>query len=280
MPLHVGRRPQRIPLFHVEPLPHLRRGFRDRCPRGHLLPHRLVWGRCSPQDCCDPETTARTRERQLGKDETKAYQDAVALTPRGLEGLAITQEGSPEEAARVMARQEEALAVLRAVGIMEARQAIHPMPDLPPPPDLRTVGPRAYVQQRLEDVAPLALERKIYLARFHPGLVGDQAAEELLDRSGHGRRQEGQPDLRGPVVFVNIGGALPYEAQAAITANKSSKGKVVNVQLQPAQAQQQWTDGDRGWRSSGAPSGSGSGDGGDPALGGDQGPGGDDGQSE
>ena len=251
-----------------------------RCPRGHLLPHRLVWGRCSPQDCCDPETTARTRERQLGKDETKAYQDAVALTPRGLEGLAITQEGSPEEAARVMARQEEALAVLRAVGIMEARQAIHPMPDLPPPPDLRTVGPRAYVQQRLEDVAPLALERKIYLARFHPGLVGDQAAEELLDRSGHGRRQEGQPDLRGPVVFVNIGGALPYEAQAAITANKSSKGKVVNVQLQPAQAQQQWTDGDRGWRSSGAPSGSGSGDGGDPALGGDQGPGGDDGQSE
>ena len=193
-----------------------------RCPTGHALPHREIWGRCTPLDCCDygqPGTQAKPNAAP------GPYQHEQDILPQGLEGEA-TKRDVPDvaEAAATQAQAEEALSLMRHLGIRRAREFLHPLPELPVPPVLREVGPRAYVRQRLDDIAPYALEKRIHDLLYHPGERGVAAARELLNRAGYGEQVQASPEFRGPVrVTVNVGAKLPYDFQMEAKAVEGAR---------------------------------------------------------
>jgi len=196
-----------------------------RCPTGHSLPHRTITGRCTPLDCCDQgEKKKRKKGATLGP-----YEHEQALLPKGLEGKALSKKRAARDVAHaevIRAQAEEALQMQRLAGIQMARQGLHPLPDLPEPPSLKELGAKAYVRQRLDDIAPYALEKRIFDMVYHPGERGVVAAKELLSRAGFGENQAQTPDFRGPVrVSVVVGTKLPFDEQVTINEQKEVVGE-------------------------------------------------------
>ena len=140
------------------------------CPNGHELPHVLVSGaRCSPLDCAELERDAK--------------QQAIVPAP-------------------LQAEDVEAALLAELTERKQAWDALHPLPRVEEP----EVAPNHpdYIQRRLKQVKPLALERRIRRAIHDPGKEGEEAASELLDRAGHTRKPEGDINFNGPVVVVNM----------------------------------------------------------------------------
>src|SRR6478609_1413020 len=109
------------------------------CPAGHELPHRTTWGRCSPLECIDKgdRGTVPLTEHDHGHiQEDAPYRTEMRTKPIGLERKVLTQRAhkvdSPEDADRVEAQAEEALALARAMGRNAARDALMEVPDTPP----------------------------------------------------------------------------------------------------------------------------------------------------
>jgi hypothetical protein len=203
-----------------------------RCPKGHDLPSRYIWGRCSPVACLAEENTPGIRPTKVGHDNEASpytYRPEMESKPRGLEAE-VYAEGAGEEALEVVrarGQTEEALALMRVIGQKAARDALFPMPELPEAPSLAQLGPEEYVKQRLKHLAPLMLEAKIFEAVYGSSPEKRMlASEELLDRSGMApRKNEGQPDYRGPVIILNGPTTVnPYEQQKTLKRIGNGKG--------------------------------------------------------
>lgn len=196
-----------------------------RCPNGHDLPHRVSWGRCSPADCCDyGQPNTRSTGKGAGFEgerkrlaNTVPYKDEMDMLPMGLESMAVDEKGIDlSEAAYTQERAKEAVRIMSALGQNAALEAAHPLPELPPPPDLKALGPQQYVKQRLEDISPYLLEMKIAELKF----AGSQKTRsellaDLMDRAGHGRKPDNVVNVTAPVMFVQ-GFQSPYERQKTL----------------------------------------------------------------
>lgn len=200
------------------------------CPSGHPLPHRVPWGRCTPTDCLDDQNMAdrvslyRT-ERGFGEaayqKEQGPWDRQQDLLPMGMEQEAVREK--PEgivEAVVQEARAAEAIVLSRAYAERGARQALHPLPEEPAPPPL-TEDHRGYVEKRLEQLAPLAVEELAFELKFGSTEARREAARDVLDRVGFGKNRQVDGGRNGPVLIVNIGGGTPYDVQV-------QKGQVVD----------------------------------------------------
>lgn len=138
-----------------------------RCPNGHTLPHRMHKLRCSVLDCCAE-----------GEDlKSKA------------EGLL--------EASRTTSLLDEASAQLQAL------DEAWPVPEVPRVTSVQAKLPaKEFMRQRLENVAPAMLERRIRVAALDPGAAGKEAQQELLDRAGYTRNPEPSLEFNGPVLIM------------------------------------------------------------------------------
>lgn len=146
-----------------------------RCPKGHHLPHRVKGkGRCAPFDCC------------LAKD--------------GAHG--VVRQSEKAQQAEALSYAEETMELKDRAERMRAWNDAHPLPELPKPPKLTSV--REYMEKRIEQSMPLALERRIRVATLDPGHAGELAARELLNRGGFGERPEIRQQFNGPVLLVNV----------------------------------------------------------------------------
>jgi hypothetical protein len=198
--------PERILQAQRSAAPHFMR-----CPGGHLLPNRTTSGRCSPMDCVErPKLQPGSKAQKDAAVNMRPYEAEMRLQPVGTE-QASTEPTLTAEAEMALAQAKEALVLMRLVGIKQAREALHPMPKVPAAPT--GVSQKEYVKQRLEDIAPYLLERKIFTALFNPGDAGDEAAAELLERAGFPRKTDPAPDYRGPVIFVGGTFVSPYSQQ-------------------------------------------------------------------
>lgn len=83
------------------------------------------------------------------------------------------------------------------------RSALHPLPEIPAPPELAELGPRAYVRKRLEDLTPYLLEARIYRLRYGEDHERAKVEEELLDRAGFTRKPDGLEAGNRQVIVVN-----------------------------------------------------------------------------
>lgn len=159
-----------------------------KCPRGHRLPHRVKGkGRCAPFDCCESKDGAHGVVRQEAR---AANAEALAYA---------------EETMELKDRAEK----------MRAWHDAHPLPKLPPPPKMTSV--REYVEKRIEQSLPLAVERRIRVATLVPGHEGENAARELLNRGGFGERPEIRNQFNGPVLIIGTADQMkaqsPYASQ-------------------------------------------------------------------
>lgn len=187
------------------------------CPKGHELPYRMPYGRCSPLHCCEGEIgteEGQRRDTDFRQGVAAAFRKDMEILPRGFEAKAVTTAPfTAEEAEQKEAHAEEALRLMRLLGISNARQALHPLPELPPPPDLKELGPDAYIKKRLADVAPFALEREIFEMRYDPTEKGRESAQKILARAGFGEKKDSGASFSGPVIMLSMPGATPYDAQ-------------------------------------------------------------------
>lgn len=161
------------------------------CPKGHKLPHRTKRGRCAPFDCVEAKDGAHGVVRQ---EEKKNHAEALAYA---------------ESTAKLIEMRDG----------MRAWNEAHPLPEVPQPPKTNSIG--EYMKKRLEQIAPLALERRVRIAMLDPGHQGEVAARELLNRSGYTERPEFQQTFNGPVFIVGDAKTIalqsPYAAQGKLS---------------------------------------------------------------
>lgn len=171
------------------------------CPSGHKLPHRTKKGRCAPFDCVDAKGGAhavvRTHERQN-------HSEALAFA---------------EETAKLVEMKDR----------MAAWNAVHPLPEVLAPPKTNSV--REYMEKRLEQSAPLALERRIRIALLDPGHQGEAAARELLNRSGFSERPETRAEFSGPVFIVGSAEQVRLMSPYAVQGKQLPREGVVDGTL-------------------------------------------------
>ena len=149
-----------------------------KCPNGHALPHRGEGGRCSPLDCAVDANAPKAPDLQ----ELTVYAEQTNLIREAQERTRALDEAFP-------------------IGT------------IPAAPDLKKMGPKEYMRQRLESIAPLALERRIRKMVIDPDGGGDTAASELLDRAGFTRNPDGAIDFGGPVLILRQRFVNPYLKQ-------------------------------------------------------------------
>lgn len=157
------------------------------CPVGHPLPRRSKKGRCTPLECCEGTNSLWKKVRtevNEGLKKATAYAEETA----------------------VLVEQEDRMA---------AWNKAHPLPPMPVAAAVsKKLSVREYMKQRLEEVAPYMLERRIRMAALMPDSRGEKAAMELLDRAGFTRRPEAEVRYEGPVLIMNMQREnLPWEAQ-------------------------------------------------------------------
>jgi hypothetical protein len=205
-----------------------------RCPKGCALPNRGVQGRCTPTDhIVDPDEYGMQSSKAPGARRTEttphAYEAEMDLLPKGLESLAYTKDAAdPAEAELFKAQAHEALALMRAVGIRNARHALLEHPDVGSAPDIRTMTSEEWVKKRISQLVPYALAIKEFNLFYGSQAQKDETADEILDRSGAApRKAEAAENYRGPVVILNLGTTgTPYDAQLK---KGSSDGNTVDA---------------------------------------------------
>lgn len=183
-----------------------------RCPNHHPLPRRFIHGRCTPLWCADEGAPLNGTKAS----DYRAYRNEIDLLPRGLEHQAIIPAGTPEHAVFTTAQAGEAIVMMRARGIRAARLAAHPFfPEVPTPPSLEELGPDGYVKERIKQIAPLALEEKIFQMLHGPADKANEIAEELLDRQGAAPRKGDGGGSTAPAIVLVLGegASNPYEKQ-------------------------------------------------------------------
>lgn len=174
------------------------------CPRRHPLPHRVLGrGRCTLEECC-----------------------IARLGPHGAMRKAIQKENREAQAFA-----EETESLLEQKGRMAAWDAVHPLPKITAPPEIKPgESVHRYLRARAAQAAPLALERVIRRALLQPGAGGDAAADNILDRVGFSRKSEPTIENNGPVFIVNFDPSrVPLLNQAAFMAG----GTTVEGELVP-----------------------------------------------
>lgn len=174
------------------------------CPRRHPLPHRVLGrGRCTLEECCI---------QRLGPHG--AMRKALQKENREAQGFA-----------------EETEALLDQKGRMAAWDAIHPLPKITAPPELKPgESVHRYLRERAAQAAPLALERVIRKMLLQPGSSGDAAADNILDRVGFSRKSEPSIENNGPVFIVNFDPSrVPLLNQQAVMEGTVVEGKAEKV---------------------------------------------------
>ncbi len=206
-----------------------------RCPRGHDLPHRKPWGRCTPAECSDTAEIVASASRYKTKSdgtlssytkELAVGQREMDILPLGLERLAfqLNQPQSALEAAADQDRADEAQILARAIARRAARDVLAPPPETPAPPTMEQ-GAQGYVRQRLQDLAPAALHELEFRLKFGGLQMRKDAAVEILDRAGHNKNPVGSMDFRGPVLIVNNLNVAPWDQQRSL----EQKAKTIDV---------------------------------------------------
>lgn len=177
-----------------------------RCPQGHPLPTRGSEGECTPLRCGAPELHARTDERtDLDKTMTMAKYKAK-------EDGSMISEKSLKAAVRV------------AKDGRKVRNELAPVPE-----GLEGAEAEAWTVRKLGDLAPYAAAQLEYDLLYGSDRARSDAAKEVLDRTGHGRK--GDSGVGGPVIVLNMGslGQLPWAPRnqtvdAKVSSDKGGKG--------------------------------------------------------
>lgn len=190
-----------------------------RCPGGHSLPHRMLYGRCTPVMCMDagePGTGAKRHNHHESEGDGTPYRAEMDAMPRGMEYEVLNRDVHDEgEAERIKAQSKEALGIMRAIGVNAAQNSVHPMPELPDAPAMKAGGERDYVDKRLDQAIPLATEILLFDMKYGPRDVRRRIAEQMLGMRGFSPKSDALPDFRGPVIVVNNVPA-PYDAQRTL----------------------------------------------------------------
>lgn len=184
-----------------------------KCPMSHELPHVYNGVNCSPSYCAqakfkaivpeEPKKNPRrvTTGKKVAESAKATAQARVDLT------VALSKSGSeldamelPEEARTVTselvlkAKAAEIERLAKAAGRLEGRRAL-----MKTPKGLGGEDAKGYVEKRLDQMLPDAVDRVAYELLCGDDRGSLEAAYEVLDRKGFGRK-EANPTQGAPII--------------------------------------------------------------------------------
>lgn len=212
-----------------------------KCPNDHELPNVVNGLNCSPRYCAvtkqrfynEPPKKPKNPKTYKPKQPPINHQAAAAAQKEltvALESDASLLDGValPEEAKATaieiasQAKAAEVGALAKAVGRFEGRRSL-----MKTPKGLDAEEGKAYVEKRLDQMLPDAVDRVAYELVAGDAKGSLEAAYEILDRKGFGKK-EGAPTLGAPIIVqINNGpgveGATYKPAWLQTVNNKGEK---------------------------------------------------------
>lgn len=203
------------------------------CPKGHTLPNIVDGVGCAMDFCAEDNVPLKSDSRQYEQHkQARAKNLALGNLKKGVETnghgkkidkaavqiakkeamqhsddlLSTLLEGSPEKATAksvmVQTRVTEIANTAKAIGRQAAHRAFMGTPAKFETPE----DSRAYVEKRLDDFLPDAVDRLGFELLYGDPEEQRKASREVLDRKGFGKR-ETHAQQGAPIVIVNVNGA-------------------------------------------------------------------------
>lgn len=169
-----------------------------RCPKGHALPHRTNKGNCTPLFCAGSTP---------GKKETTTGSSKLAKkTAASLQTTALA-DADVQELAEVTTR------IARAETRHKARMDYLKVPEFNDPKERDR-----WIEDKKQALIPLALADVEYSLKLGDQQERERARKEVLDMTGHGKREGGGGSTSPLIVLMGVSGNLaenPWVRHAA-----------------------------------------------------------------
>lgn len=156
-----------------------------RCPKGHRLPYRTQCGNCTPLFCAGIK--ARTNKVAGNSGMTTVNDTTKELAAQGDLGP------EAQEALTRIAKQETRF---------QARMAYVKLPKFSDPK-----AREKWVEDKKQELVPLALADVEYSLRLGDQQEREKARREVLDMTGHGKRESGGGSTSPLIILTGITGA-------------------------------------------------------------------------
>ena len=179
------------------------------CPKGHTLPYSVNKVQCAPNACASdnvpmfPVTQEVKASKGPGRPpKAKKENKRVSVGLRDLndaneESVALARQEMVDAVPKE--HKEEAMKLARNVSRYEARKAYMKTPEV-------IEDPKAYVDARLTALLPDAVDRLGFDLKLGDEDASRQAAKDILDRTGFGKR-DGTAMPGAPIMIV-VNGAV------------------------------------------------------------------------
>lgn len=195
-----------------------------RCPKGHALPHRTERGNCNPMMCAGMDSPVRDRsdQRKGGKSKSKSPKGSSTVVP----GDALQTTALAEVDQAIASEMTEAeTRIVKAATRHKARMKYVGMPTEWADDKER----EKWIESKKRELIPFALAEVEYSLKLGDPSERERARKDVLDMTGHGKREPGGQG--GPAQIVIVGmqaGGLPWVRRVD---GEGKELKVVDAQL-------------------------------------------------
>lgn len=161
-----------------------------RCPKGHALPNRTNRGNCTPLFCA-----GSTPGKQRKAKPVTTHQEMEQTKSE----LAVQDVGDVDQVELQVTQERMAKAVTRH----KARMAFAKVPEFADAKERER-----WVENKKEELVPLALADVEFSLKLGDAQEREKARKEVLDMTGHGKRDTGGGSTSPLIILAGITGNL------------------------------------------------------------------------
>lgn len=165
-----------------------------RCPKGHAIPHRTNKGNCTPLFCAGSKSGASRAEQKAKKEGLEPTQ----IVRQGVKELTTQDLGEVDE----LELSETSSRIMKASTRHKARLAFLKVPETFSDPKER----EKWVEDKKQELLPLALADVEYSLKLGDQQERERARREVLDMTGHGKREGGGGSTSPLIMLVGVSG--------------------------------------------------------------------------
>jgi hypothetical protein len=160
-----------------------------RCPKGHALPYRTNRGNCTPLFCAGSKSNNQPKAPGPASLSVKAEAKDLATiaTDMGADDLAVLDE-TVSKIAKASTRHKARMAYVKVPEFADAKER------------------EKWVENKKSELVPLALADVEYALKLGDSQERERARKEVLEMTGHGRRDSGGGSTSPLIILTGVTG--------------------------------------------------------------------------